>query len=89
MPLTQNLGYVRRDLNILRSWSKYQSGMGQMHNSRYAFNRTHKWFKHSVILKKNPTIKSGNWDERVFKLGDRIYLQKQYFVVRILLYRVI
>ncbi len=74
MPLIQNNGYVRRDLNILRSWCKCQSGMGQMHNSRYAFNRTHKWFKHGVILDKIPTIyEPANWDERVFRLGDRIY----------------
>ena len=73
MPLTQKIGYIRRDLSIFRSWYKGQSGMGQMHNSRYAFNRTHKWFKHGVILDKIPTIKSGYWDERVFKLGDHIY----------------
>ncbi|MGI2904192.1 hypothetical protein [Tolypothrix sp. VBCCA 56010] len=73
MPLIQNLGYVRRDLIILRSWWKSQLNMDQMHNSRYAFNRTHKWFKRRVILNKIPTIKPGNWDERVFRLGDRIY----------------
>lgn len=73
MSLIQNTGYVRRDLNILRNWWKAQLGMEQMHNSRYAFNRTHKWFKHSVILSPNPTITQGYWDERVFRLGDRIY----------------
>jgi hypothetical protein len=44
-----------------------------MHNSSYAFNRTHKWFKHSVILNKIPTIDPACWDDRVFRLGDRIY----------------
>ncbi|NEU77195.1 cupin domain-containing protein [Hassallia byssoidea VB512170] len=73
MSLIQKIGYIRRDLNILHSWCKCQSGMGQMHNSRYAFNRTHKWFKHSVILSPNPTITQGYWDERVFRLGNRIY----------------
>jgi hypothetical protein len=73
MPLIQNIGYVRRDLNILRSWWKSQLKMEQMHNSRYAFNRTHKWFKRRVILNKIPDIKPAYWDERVFRLGDRIY----------------
>ncbi|MBW4608272.1 MAG: hypothetical protein KME22_13895 [Hassallia sp. WJT32-NPBG1] len=73
MPLIQNLGYIRRDLSILRTWWKAQLGMDRMHNSRYAFNRTHKWFKHTVILNQIPTIKPGYWDERVFRLGDLIY----------------
>ncbi|MBW4571589.1 MAG: alpha-ketoglutarate-dependent dioxygenase AlkB [Tolypothrix carrinoi HA7290-LM1] len=73
MPLIKKIGYIRTELTSLRSWCKGQSGMGEMHNSRYAFNRTHKWFKHSVILDKIPTIDPGNWDERVFRLGDRIY----------------
>jgi hypothetical protein len=73
MRLIQDIGYIATDLNILHSWSKGQLNMEEMHNSRYAFNRTHKWFKHSVILNKIPTIDLGYWDERVFRLGDRIY----------------
>lgn len=68
-----NIGYVRRDLQSLHDWCNHQSGMKSMSSSRVAFDRTYKWFRYEVILKPNAEIKKGHWDERVNRLGDRIF----------------
>lgn len=69
----ETLGYVRRDLHALHDWCFHQFGMKQMSSSHFVFNRTHKWFKHEVILTKPAQIKSGNFDYRVTRLGNLIY----------------
>ncbi|MEH2286090.1 hypothetical protein [Nostoc sp.] len=71
---TKTIGYVRRDLQSLHNWCDHQSRMKSMSSSRIAFNQTHKWFGYEVILlKPNAKINPGNWDERVNRLGDRIF----------------
>lgn len=74
MNLLETVGYVRTDLQSLHDWTYHQFGMKSMSSSRVASGRTHKWFGYEVILlKPNAKINPGNWDERVNRLGDRIF----------------
>ncbi|MBD2491178.1 cupin domain-containing protein [Aulosira sp. FACHB-615] len=73
MSLLTTIGYIRRDLNTLRYWSKHQFAMKAMPSSRFVFGRTHKWFMYEVILNYPPVIKKGSWDYRVHRLGNLIY----------------
>ncbi|MBC1224794.1 hypothetical protein GNF10_22225 [Nostoc sp. UCD121] len=74
MNSVETVGYVRTDLQSLHDWTHHQFGMKSMSSSRVAFDRTHKWFGYEVILlKPNAKINPGNWDERVNRLGDRIF----------------
>ena len=68
-----NIGYVRHDLQSLHYWCEHQSGMKSMSSSQVAFGRTHKWFEYEVILKPNPKIFQGYRDERLHRLGNRIF----------------
>lgn len=71
MTLTK-LGYIRRDLESTREWFFKQSATEQTIKSRYAFDRTHKWFGYHVILTNPPVITKGYRDNRVTQLGNRI-----------------
>ncbi|MEH2120819.1 hypothetical protein [Nostoc sp.] len=74
MNFLETVGYVRTDLQSLHDWTHHQFGMKSMSSSRVTSGRTHKWFGYEVILlKPNAKINPGNWDERVNRLGDRIF----------------
>ncbi len=70
MSLITKVGYVRSDLESLRHWCCEQSATEQSIFSRYASERTHKWFGYHVILTKPPVITEGYQDNRVTQLGD-------------------
>lgn len=64
------VGYVRRDLESLREWCRQQSPTEQSISSRYAYDRTHKWFGHEVVLTKPAIITKGYQDNRVTQFGN-------------------
>ncbi len=70
MSLITKVGYVRSDLESLRHWCCEQCATEQSIFSRYASDRTHKWFGYHVILTKPPVITEGYQDNRVTQLGD-------------------
>ncbi|BAZ01450.1 hypothetical protein NIES37_54500 [Tolypothrix tenuis PCC 7101] len=72
MSLMTTNGYICSDLQSLHDWCNNQSLTQQMLSSNYVSSRTHKWFGYEVILKPNPIIKKGHWDEKVNRLGNLI-----------------
>ncbi|OYD90541.1 hypothetical protein CDG76_30410 [Nostoc sp. 'Peltigera membranacea cyanobiont' 210A] len=61
------------DIKSLHDLCNHQFGMKSMPSSEIASGRTHKWFRSEVILVHPAVINKGHWDERVNRLGDRIF----------------